>query len=333
MSNKVKANERTRRRKRSPGSTNFLVTLMTMIDENHASKVVRWSETSDSFIIGDNEKFFKLLPKYFKTKNYSSFVRQLNMYDFHKVKNDNGAHEFRHPKFRRRQPELLKGITRKMNEPSRSRTEILTDRLEGDASPDSMTKSSLHQSSLIQSLMKEQEERKQEYEKKILKLLFLLFTVCCDDSKLSDLKVLFEDISSEAAGDGGDQQLREFLFQASKLFFDKHKKTNIDTILKSISPDGFRVLFHSPSAMPAISSNLIMPQIKSNEASVRSREDSVSYQFRFGEMSNQISPLRHQFNYILPSVEFSENGSVSDRGYFKRLGSVLSTPKNEGNLF
>lgn len=60
---------------RKKKSSYFLQLTMKMIDENHPSPAVRWSNTGDSFIIESNEEFFKLLPKYFKTKNYSSFVR------------------------------------------------------------------------------------------------------------------------------------------------------------------------------------------------------------------------------------------------------------------
>lgn len=53
------------------------------------------------------------MPPYFKTKNFASFVRQLNMYSFYKVKTKRNRQEFRHPFFRRDQPDDLKYIKRK----------------------------------------------------------------------------------------------------------------------------------------------------------------------------------------------------------------------------
>ena len=54
-------------------------------------ETIRWSADGKSFIISNTEKFIRILPKYFKTKNYSSFVRQLNMYSG--LKNDDAAWE------------------------------------------------------------------------------------------------------------------------------------------------------------------------------------------------------------------------------------------------
>lgn len=75
-----------------------------------------WGANEDTFIIKNIDEFVKVLPKYFKTKNYSSFVRQLNIYDFHKVKNPDGHAEFQHPKFRKDNFSDLTNIKRKSNE-------------------------------------------------------------------------------------------------------------------------------------------------------------------------------------------------------------------------
>lgn len=69
------------------------------------------------------EEFVKILPKYFKTKNYSSFVRQLNLYNFHKIKNSDGHIEFAHEQFRRESIENLQFITRKVNIDSDSKNQ------------------------------------------------------------------------------------------------------------------------------------------------------------------------------------------------------------------
>ena len=48
-------------------------------------ELVKWSETGDSIIITDINTFSdKILPEYFNHNNYSSFIRQLNMYGFRK---------------------------------------------------------------------------------------------------------------------------------------------------------------------------------------------------------------------------------------------------------
>lgn len=317
---------------RSRCASNFLVTTMTMIEENNHTKIIHWSDNGSSFVIENQELFFKLLPKYFKTKNYSSFVRQLNMYDFHKIKNEKGFHEFKHPLFVRGHPELLNQIQRKVNDQVKSDSDVKKDNPQTEPS----SKESVMQSNVVQNLMKEYEDRKAEYEKKITKLLFLLFTIGCDESKLKDIKPLFEELSSEPNEDGKVDQLKSFLHQASKLFFDKHKKTNIDTVLKQISPDGFRILFDSSTNGINGDHTIVVPQTHSVEGSVRGRESNHSFHFGFIENSNMMSPLRSNFNHSFPHIELSENGSILDRGNFsrdKKFESTLPTPKNERFTF
>lgn len=95
-----------------------------MVDDHTTDELIRWSEDGLSFIVVRHEEFAKkVLPRFFKHSNFSSFVRQLNMYGFHKVPHlQNGVlstegeserWEFSNPHFQRNQPDLLLLVTRK----------------------------------------------------------------------------------------------------------------------------------------------------------------------------------------------------------------------------
>jgi heat shock transcription factor len=55
------------------------------LDNNKNENLIRWSDDGNSFIVIDEDEFARtLIPELFKHNNYASFVRQLNMYGFHK---------------------------------------------------------------------------------------------------------------------------------------------------------------------------------------------------------------------------------------------------------
>jgi len=101
----------------------FLAKLWKMVDNPDADNLISWSEDGSSFTIRNQGEFTKtLLPYYYKHSNMASFVRQLNMYGFHKVmsvesgglKGDKDEVEFAHPFFLRGQEHLLDQIKRKI---------------------------------------------------------------------------------------------------------------------------------------------------------------------------------------------------------------------------
>lgn len=75
-------------------SSDFVRKLYKMLEDPSYNSVVRWSPEGDSFVVLENEKFTKtILPKHFKHSNFASFVRQLNKYDFHKVRHNEESGE------------------------------------------------------------------------------------------------------------------------------------------------------------------------------------------------------------------------------------------------
>ncbi|OAV95072.1 hypothetical protein, variant 1 [Puccinia triticina 1-1 BBBD Race 1] len=108
----------------------FLTKLFTMVNDPSTDHLIKWNEPNgDSFFVVSSERFGReLLPKYFKHSNFGSFVRQLNMYGFHKVPHLNQGVlqgeipetemlEFTNANFQRGQPDLLCLIQRKKSVP------------------------------------------------------------------------------------------------------------------------------------------------------------------------------------------------------------------------
>lgn len=108
----------------APKGSNFLASLYRMCNQDNAQhrECIHWDDSGSSFWVSSIEKFARdLLPIYYKHNNYASFVRQLNMYGFHRSTDTKGRIEpgvemvehFTHPYFQRGREDLLTHIHRK----------------------------------------------------------------------------------------------------------------------------------------------------------------------------------------------------------------------------
>ncbi|KAI9263899.1 hypothetical protein EDC94DRAFT_517856 [Helicostylum pulchrum] len=102
----------------------FLNKLYSMVNDPESDDLICWSDDGASFFVNRQEDFArKVLPRFFKHKKFSSFVRQLNMYGFHKVPHlqqgvletdgESERWEFSNPHFQRNQRDLLLLVNRK----------------------------------------------------------------------------------------------------------------------------------------------------------------------------------------------------------------------------
>ncbi|KAH9945785.1 uncharacterized protein BXZ73DRAFT_37829 [Epithele typhae] len=105
----------------------FLQKLYEIVNDPANESLIKWSDNGDSFYgewLLNHERFAReVLGRWFKHQKFASFVRQLNMYGFHKIPHlqqgvlksdaDTEPWHFEHPNFHRGQPDLLCLIQRK----------------------------------------------------------------------------------------------------------------------------------------------------------------------------------------------------------------------------
>ncbi|XP_043259854.1 heat shock factor protein-like isoform X4 [Colletes gigas] len=101
----------------------FLAKLWKLVEDPETDDLICWAPNGRSFFIRNQAQFAReLLPHYYKHNNMASFVRQLNMYGFHKkvsvelggLKCDRDEMEFAHQFFCKGHPYLVEHIKRKI---------------------------------------------------------------------------------------------------------------------------------------------------------------------------------------------------------------------------
>lgn len=96
----------------------FISKLKALLGDERFRRAIKWCENGSAIVISDGETFKKLVldqneeMKMFKTRNFASFVRQLNLYGFKKVPVNGKADpsknmKFEHQNFKRDQPEQM----------------------------------------------------------------------------------------------------------------------------------------------------------------------------------------------------------------------------------
>lgn len=102
----------------------FMEKLKAILEDSSVVDLVRWIEYGVSFEVTNPIVFAaQVLPRYFKHANFSSFIRQLHGYGYHKRGHPDGHVEFFHSELA--DPSDMNTVQRKYNTTSRSTIDVL----------------------------------------------------------------------------------------------------------------------------------------------------------------------------------------------------------------
>ena len=121
-------------KKVSKTEPSFLSKLYQILNDKEYISYIHWSQDGLSVIISDPTGLSKkVLPKFYNHHNFASFVRQLNMYNFHKIRTDPKSNEqkYIHDEFYKgKSLKEIQEIRRKIktDEEKSSKNKIFTDK-------------------------------------------------------------------------------------------------------------------------------------------------------------------------------------------------------------
>jgi heat shock transcription factor len=169
----------------------FLKKLLAMLDQEN--NCIVWTNEGTSFKIIDREQFtMQTLPQFFKHNNLASFIRQLNMYGFHKVQHIVGEEwEFTHEYFKRDQQDLMSLITRNQTKSSTS-SQIGTIQYHQTSMQQQIQAINTQQQELYNMVYNTQQSL-QNHQQLVQKILGFLYRVFGNNPKIEGQKMLTYD--------------------------------------------------------------------------------------------------------------------------------------------
>ncbi|GAA5803629.1 hypothetical protein HPULCUR_009112 [Helicostylum pulchrum] len=237
----TRVEKRSRRSSSQRSIPAFLHKLFNMVNDSLTTQFIRWSKDGNSFLVEDHEKFAELvLPRFYKHNTFASFVRQLNMYDFHKIPHiqqgvlitidntENEVWEFSHANFKRDRPDLLVSIARKRNKDRNNAIDMETMELGSVVKEISIIKN--HQANVTEELknlqrdneklLKEALAAKVNYSRQqeaIAKILQFLTVVFSNDLPQLNNSMVHDQLQQLRQGQKQNDYHQESLFSSPKI--------------------------------------------------------------------------------------------------------------------